>query len=335
MPSFATSIWSSQPFPTPLHDLLVRAALPDEIVPAALANASNLAGASRDPALLNACHIALGQPDPLDIIESASLKWVHLTSAGYTRYDTPEIRSAISSRGIIITNSSQVYDEPCAQHALAMLLAMARRLPEAAHDQSRAAWNYASLRARSTLLKRQRVLIVGLGTIGKRLVELLEPFKLEVIGFRRTPRGDERVPCHAIDQLDRFLPSADIVINILPASNSTKDFFSADRLAKFKPGSLYLNIGRGDTNDQVALASAVKSGHIAQAYLDVTVPEPLPTDHVLWTTPNIHITPHTAGGFDGELARLLEHFLDNLARYRTGLPLLDQILQSEAAAQSL
>jgi len=319
-------IWCSQPYEPGLLEMLRSAADPEELILAWSQNASNLAGVVRDERLLSDCHIAIGQPDPQDVIDSTSLEWVHLTSAGYTRYDTDAVRQAVRARGMIVTNSSQVYDEPCAQHALAMLLAMTRQLPRAVRDQATQAWHYNAIRRDSLVLARQTVAIVGMGTIGKRLAELLGPFGCKVIGFRRSVSGSESVPTHSIDQLDESLPNVDVVINTLPASSSTANFFDHDRFARFKPGSLYINIGRGDTNDQRALAFALTQGQIAQAYLDVTTPEPLPADHVLWTTPNCHITPHTAGGWADEFARQLEHFIDNLRLFRSGQPLLGRIL---------
>ena len=264
--------------------------------------------------------ILFGQPDP-GATEAAN--WIHVSSAGYTRYDTDAFREGLRSRGAVLSNSSSVFDEPCAQHLLAMMLAFARRLPQAVGDRS---WPGERMRAASRLLQDQRVLIVGYGAIGRRLVELLAPFRLDVVAVRRTVRGDEGVPTFPIEDLDGLLPGADQVANILPANASTDGLFDAGRFGLMKPEALFYNIGRGTTVDQRALAEALRAGRLAGAYLDVTDPEPLPPEHPLWSAPNLFVTPHSAGGHAGEEGRLVRHFLANLRRFEAGEPLLDRVV---------
>src|SRR6185503_6844205 len=188
-------------------------------------------------------------------------------------------------------------------------------------------WPILKLRGESVLLNGQTVLLVGYGAIARRLAELLAPLRMNLIGFKRTPSGDENgVRVLKIGELDEWLPRADHVINILPASRQTEEFFAAERFAKFKRSAFYYNIGRGTTNDQDALAASLQAGHFAAAYLDTTKVEPLPPDHPLWTTPNCFITPHTAGGHDNEFERLVRHFLDNLERFVQSKPLKDQVI---------
>ena len=210
-----------------------------------------------------------------------------------------------------------MFDEPCAQHLLAFLLAFARQLPEAIREQLGGRdWSVERRRMDSRLLQDGKLLVVGYGAIARRLVELLGPFGMEIVAVRRAPKGDEAVPTHPIDALDRLLPEADYVANVLPANASTDGLFDADRFSKMKDGALFLNIGRGTTVDQDALLAALP--RLAGAYLDVTDPEPLPKDHPLWTAPKVTITPHTAGGHRGEELRLVRHFLANLDRFRRG-----------------
>ncbi|HEX8341869.1 MAG TPA: NAD(P)-dependent oxidoreductase, partial [Tepidisphaeraceae bacterium] len=192
-------------------------------------------------------------------------------------------------------------------------------------DQRDQKWRYLPLRAQSTILGGQKTLVVGYGAIARRLIELLQPFHLNVTAFRRKPRGDEAAPTLPIDELDAHLGDARIVINILPLSDETSGFFDAGRFARFHPGAFYLNVGRGDTNDQDALADALESGLVAAAYLDVTSPEPLPTDHRLWHLPTCHITPHTAGGSHDEPRRMIAHFVENLERFTSGKEPIDRI----------
>lgn len=276
---------------------------------------------------LQGAQIAFGQPDPQQVIDLTNLRWIQISSAGYTRYDNDELRAALKARQAVMTNSSSVFDEPCAQHLLAMMLSMTRQLPAALDNQrSDRSWTVDQVRARSTLLKGQHVLLVGYGAIATRLAEMLEPFRVEIIGVRRRPRGDERVHIVPIDEIDRHLPWADHVVNILPLSDSTHHLFNADRFAAMKPSALFYNIGRGRTVDQDALRRALETNEIAAAYLDVTTPEPLPSDDPLWTTPNCHITPHTGGGFHGERTRQMDHFINNLKRYEHGEAMVDRVV---------
>ena len=286
----------------------------------------NLVAGRPDPLLAQA-DVAFGQPDPAQIIELPNLRWIHLTTAGYTRYDTEPVRAALRSRGATLTNSSSVYDEPCAEHVLSMMLALARRLPQCWVDQSKERpWHAAEHRIRSRLLVGQTSLILGFGAIARRLVQLLEPFRMKLVAVRRTVAGDEPIETHSFHQTRELVRSADHVINLLPANTSTEQFFNADLIGAMKPTAIFYNIGRGTTVDQYALRTALEVGRIAGAYLDVTDPEPLPADDPLWRTPNCWITPHTAGGHENEFERLVRHFLENLRRFTRGERLLDRIV---------
>ena len=290
---------------------------PHELIFAQEATGNLSAGGPSDQ--LVGADIAFGQPDPDQVISLPNLRWVHITSAGYTRYDRDDFRSA----GKAFTNSSSVFDDPCAQHLLAFMLAECRQIP--ASLQASPNWSFTELRPKTSVLKDQTVLILGYGAIARRLVELLSPFALNLVGIRRQVRGDESIPTHPIDALVTHLPQADFVVNILPASPSTNQILSAAEFNAMKPGAVFLNIGRGNTVDQSALIEALTKNHLAAAYLDVTDPEPLPTDHPLWTTPNCYITPHIGGGFQSESVAIVEHFLQNLRRYEASESLLDRV----------
>ncbi len=285
----------------------------------------NLSAGGPSPELVGAS-IAFGQPDPAQLVELDSVKWVHITSAGYTRYDRSDLRHAVADRHGAFTNSSSVFDEPCAQHLLAFMLSQARQLPASIVNQSGPrGWPYAQLRPATRLLQNETVLIFGYGAIARRLVALLEPFHLTIIGVRRTPNGTEGIPVHSMEEANKLIPIADHIVNILPASPSTDLFFDAARFGLAKQGAVFYNVGRGTTVDQIALCDALEKGKLGAAYLDVTEPEPLPSDHPLWAAPNCVITPHTAGGHAGESLRVVEHFLSNLRRFEAGQPLADRV----------
>jgi phosphoglycerate dehydrogenase-like enzyme len=319
------TVWSNARLPAPVESRLVTGIAPNRLVVSA-ERMYNLVAAGPDP-LLNHADIAFGQPDPDQLLDSLQLKWIHLNSAGYTRYDRPELRDSLRRRNVVVTNSSSVFDEPCAEHVLAFMLAQARDLPASLANQiGPRAWPAADLRTNCRLLIGQTVLLLGFGAIARRLVELLVPLHMKILGIRQQPRGDEPIPVHPVSKLDELLSVADHVVNILPASHSTDRLLNAHRFAAMKPGAAFYNIGRGTTVDQKPLIESLASGRLAAAYLDVTDPEPLPPDHPLWQAPNCFITPHTGGGHTDEFDRVVDHFLENFRRFQSAQPLLDRIL---------
>ena len=149
---------------------------------------------------------------------------------------------------------------------------------------------------------------------------------MNLSALRRKPAGDESVRTFTEEKLADALAGADHVINILPDNPQTRNFFNAELFDAMKPGAVFYNIGRGTTVDQEALLAGLQSGRLAGAWLDVTEPEPLPPEHPLWSAPNCFITPHTAGGHDTEMERLVGHFLENLRRFEAGEALNDRVM---------
>jgi len=320
------TIWCNTRFDPQAEALLREGIAPHQLIIPEKAARSNLVATEPDPQM-SLAEIIFGQPDPQAALASERLRWIHLTSAGYTRYDTEEFRTAATRRNLILTNSSTVYAEPCAQHAAAFVYAMARRLPQAFRSQQTdRAWPTEPLRESSVLLGGQRTLIFGFGAIAARLMELLAPLWLDIVGVRRTPVKNEPLNMVTPPESDALLPQADLIINILPDNASTRNYFNAERISRFKRGVVFINIGRGSTVDQDALLAALDDGRISAALLDVTSPEPLPTDHPLWRHPNCVITPHTAGGFRGEHEALVRHFLDNFERFNHQREMVDRII---------
>ncbi len=295
------------------------------VLPESLSS-SVLAVAGRDPSFVGA-DVAFGQPDPEDCLSNPGLKWVEVSSAGYTRYDTPAFRDGMRARGATFTNASQAYADACAEHALAMMLSLARQLPASLQTQrSDRAWPYQERRDASRLLTGQTVVLLGFGAIGVRLSELLAPFRVKIYAVRRSIRSVPGVHVVSEESLTRVLAEADHVVNVLPENDETRMYVNARRISCFKPGARFYNVGRGATVDQEALIRGLESRRISAAYLDVMVPEPLPPDHPLWFAPNCYITPHTAGGRDNVNEALVRHFLDNLRAYEAGAPMTDRIL---------
>ncbi len=300
----------------PALELLKRSIAPHELVLPETGGQSVL-GFSAEP--LEEIDIVFGQPAPAQVIASERLRWVHLTSAGYARYDTPEFREAAKASGLLLTNSSSVYDEPCAEHLLAFIMAGARQLPRTLGVRcENRSQQWKEMRAGCASLRGQSVVILGYGAIARRLAEMLAPLGMKLVALRRHPRGDETIPMISLEQLPAALAGADHLVNILPENDGTKHFLNAERLDQVKPGAHLYNIGRGTTIDQEALAGVLRSGKLAAAWLDVTEPEPLPVGHPLLELENCHITPHIGGGHTDEFESLVKHFVQNFERFLDG-----------------
>jgi phosphoglycerate dehydrogenase-like enzyme len=319
-------IFCDAPLTDPAMQLLREGVAPHEIILPQKPAASVLAKSEFDPAFA-AVDIAFGQPNLANVQQAEKLRWMQLSSAGYTRYDTPEFRGWAAACGLVVTNSSGVYSEPCAEHVFALMMAHARRLPEALQSRD---WSgtpgWMRLRNACSTLRGQCAVILGFGSIASQLAKMLAPFEMRIIAMRRKPRGNEGVEIVTPEGLSEAFAVADHVVNILPENADSVGFINAARIAWMKPGAAFYNIGRGGTVDQEALLDALHSGHLDSAWLDVADPEPLPGDHPLLAAANCHITPHIAGGHHDEAGTLARHFLANFRRFLDGAPLVDRIM---------
>jgi phosphoglycerate dehydrogenase-like enzyme len=320
------TIWCNAKFSEADTQLLTAGTRGHRLVYSTKASANVLTAGAADPALA-AADIAFGQPDAAQCLACERLRWVEVTTAGYTRYDTPEFREGFRARGAIFSNVSEVFADPCAQHVLAMMLALGRRLLDSHRDQlTDHTWHYAERRYDSRLLTGQTVLLLGFGAIGRRLAELLAPFGMNLIAVRRQTRSERGVRIIPEENVSSALAEADHVVNILPDNASTRNYVNARRLSCCKPTARFYNVGRGTTVDERALLDALRTGRIAEAYLDVFEPEPVPPDHPFWTLPNCHLTPHTAGGRADQDTAIVKHFVRNLAAFIEGAPMVDRVV---------
>ncbi len=272
--------------------------------------------------------IIFGQPSVKDCIESERVRWVELPSAGYTRYDTPEFRDNFQAREACLTTASGVLADSCAQHVLAMMLALGRMLlPSHQVQLGERGWERQPLRKEARLLTGQTVLLLGYGSIGKRLVALLAPFEVKVYAVRRQTRSERGVKIISEESLSAAISEADHIVNVLPENDSTRGYVNARRLACCKRGARLYNIGRGTTVDEPAMCEALLSGQLGAAYLDVFQEEPLPPGHRLWEIPNCFVTPHLAGSYAQQDVDTVRHFLANLESFIAGdLTLLDRVI---------
>jgi phosphoglycerate dehydrogenase-like enzyme len=319
------TIWCNGKFTEEATRLLVKGVSPHRLIWSEHATALVQAAGAIDPALAQA-DIAYGQPDADQCIAADRLRWVEVTTAGYTRYDRADFRTGLRARGATFTNASDVFADSCAHHALGMMLALGRLLLASYQDQLTArSWPYVKWRYDARLLTGSTVVLLGFGAIGRRLAELLVPFAPNLYAVRRQAIDDPRVRRVGEGELPDVLARADHVVNLLPASDATRHYVNAALLAQFKPGARFYNVGRGATVDQEALLAALVSGRLGAAYLDVAEPEPLPPDHPLWSAPRCFITPHIAGGRADQDEALVRHFLQNLRAFESGKPLVDRV----------
>lgn len=322
------TIWCNAALSEQAERLLVDALAEHRLIFAKERLASVLTAGKSDEGLAEA-DVVFGQPEAAECLKRKKIKWVAVTSAGYGRYDTPEFLEAFRARGSLFTSSSSVFAEPCAQHVLAMMLALGRQLLDSHAEQLGAKeWKFFERRSASVLMNGQTVLLLGYGTIARRLTELLAPFGMKLYAVRRKTHSERGVHIIAEDRVTAVLAEADHIVNLLPDNEATRNYVNARRLGACKPGARFYNIGRGTTVDERALIQALESGRLGAAYLDVFSEEPLPPSNPLWMTRNCFITPHTAGGRSDQDVALVKHFLANFAAFaeRGGEGMTDRVV---------
>jgi len=246
------------------------------------------------------------------------LRFIQSIGSGTDQFD----REALAARGIRLASAAGVNARAVAEHAMALILALARRLPEARDNQVRQVWRgmIGDLTRREDELGGKTLLVIGLGRIGGRLARLGKAFDMRVIGFRRDPASgrDAADSVHTLAELPAFLPQADYVALTCPLTEATRGLIDARTLALLPPGASVVNCARGPCVIEADLVEALQSGHIAGAAVDTTDPEPLPAESPLWGMANVLITPHTAGETRKYEANVIEILLENLDRLWRG-----------------
>ncbi|MHB2167124.1 D-2-hydroxyacid dehydrogenase [Alsobacter sp. R-9] len=256
------------------------------------------------------------------LAQAPRLRYVQSFSAGTDQYD----KDAFRARGIRLASGQGVNERAVAEHALSLMLALTRKLPEARDNQARAFWRpmIGDLGRREDQLGGKTLAIVGFGRIGQRVGRLAKAFDMRVIGLRRDAApvpgaADEVWP---MSRLFEALAQADVVVLTCPLTPETENLIDARALAAMRPGALLVNVARGKVVDDAALLDALASGRIAGAGLDVFREEPLPASSPWWTAPNVIVTPHTAGEtrrYEENVADILLENLDRLWRGETEL----------------
>jgi D-2-hydroxyacid dehydrogenase (NADP+) len=253
---------------------------------------------------------------------AAKLRFIQSIGAGTDQFP----REELAKRGIRLTSARGVNSRAVSEHAMALILALSRRLPEARDNQQKRVWRgmIGDLAQREDELGGKTLLVVGLGQIGGRLAALAKAFDMNVIGLRRNPAAGRGAAdtVGGIRELKSLLPRADFVALTCPLTPETEKLIDAAALARMKPSAYLINVARGRVVDEAALVEALTERRLAGAGIDVTVEEPLAPSSSLWTMKQVLITPHTGGEtrhYEDNVIEILRDNLDRLWRGETGL----------------
>jgi D-2-hydroxyacid dehydrogenase (NADP+) len=263
-----------------------------------------------------------------DLIAHASkLKFIQSISSGMDQYS----KEQLGAKGVRLASAAGVNARAVAEHALALMLAVMRRLPEARDNQHKKLWRgmLGDLTQREDELGGKTLLIVGMGRIGSHLAKLAKAFDMKVLGIRRDPaqgaNGADAI--HGMGELVKLAPQADFVALTCALTPETTGLMSAAAFAAMKPSAVFVNVARGKVADEEALIKTMQAGKVWAAAIDVTADEPLPEASPLWAMPNVFITPHTAGETRAYEDNVIDILLENLDRLWRGEKVLrNQVL---------
>lgn len=252
-------------------------------------------------------------PVPWDeVVRGGRLKWIQSSAAGMDHCLVPEVIES----DIRVSSASGVLADQVADHTFALLTGLLRGLPKFFRAQQKREF----IRRPTRDLHGARIGIMGFGGNGRRLAELLLPFRTKIWATDRFPE-DPPEGIEALlpaDQLDEMLGQIDILILAAPLNSETRGVIDARRLALLPEGALVVNMARGPLVVEADLVEALGSGHLGGAGLDVTEVEPLPTESRLWDLPGVIITPHVGGQSSGRIDDMTRFFCDNLRRHFAG-----------------
>ncbi|WP_391117267.1 D-2-hydroxyacid dehydrogenase [Psychrobacillus sp. L3] len=262
---------------------------------------------------LDACHIA----------SAHHLKWIMVASAGLEKMPLKEI----ADRNILVTNVRGIHKTPMAESILAHILSIKKSLPLIAKNQRNEEW---SKKVNSSELFGATALIVGPGAIGGEVGRILQAFGVHTIGCNRSGESANYMnEMISFSQLDELLPTADIVISILPSTTETRHLFTYEHFHCMKRTSIFMNFGRGDVVKEEELLRALKDECIAYAVLDVFENEPLPEGHPFWKMDNVIVSPHVSSHSSQYVVRALDLFTKNLAKWIEGNNRMENIIDLE------
>lgn len=277
------------------------------------------AGQERVAQEIHNCDLFCGHPKvPMDwdrVVASGRLKWIQSSAAGLDHFLVPSVVDS----NIIVTSASGVLADQVAEQTYALLLGLLRGLPVFFRAQQKREF----IRRPTRDLHFQTVGIVGLGGNGRRLVEVLAPWKVRILATDYFPvdKPDAVEALWPADDLLALARQVDILILAAPLTPTTRGMIDRRVFGAMKRGSILVNVARGGLVVEEDLVNALASGHLWGAAVDVTATEPLPVESPLWELPNVIITPHVGGQFARRIDQMTDFFCDNLARYLAGKPL--------------
>ena len=257
-------------------------------------------------------------PVPWDqVANQGRLKWIQSSAAGLDHCLVPPV---IDSK-IVVTGASGLFADQVAEHTLALLTGLFRRLPVFI----RAAQKREFIRRPTDDLHRKTVVIVGFGGNGRRIAELLVPLKMRILATDMFPDADPKPP-HVesilpAECLHDIAPQADIIILCVPLTDDTRGMIDGTVFNRLKTGAVLVNVARGPVVVETDLIAALEAGQLSGAALDVTEEEPLPESSRLWEFSNVIITPHVAAQSASRFDDVTDFFCENLQRYNAGMPL--------------
>ncbi|MES1926704.1 D-2-hydroxyacid dehydrogenase [Salinisphaera sp. T31B1] len=248
-----------------------------------------------------------------------SLEWVHAASAGVDQL----MFDALVDSSIPVTNAQGIFDRSIAEYVLGAILVFAKDTRNNIRYQHAHRWVHRD----TETIEGKRVLVVGAGSIGREIGALCRAAGMGVAGIARRERPADDVfdAVYAADTLDEHLARADYVVVAAPLTDATEGWFDAGRFEAMPEHARFINIGRGPIVVTDDLVTALETGQIAGAALDVFESEPLPGDHPLWDMDNVLMSAHMAGDFIGWRDALIDQFLDNLRRWQSGEPLFNEV----------
>ena len=278
-------------------------------------------------AVVEGADVLIGLCTPDIVARGASLKWIQLLNAGA---DSCATIPAVAERDILVTNLQRIQGPHMAEHAIALLLALARALPVYAVEQNDGAFTRGFRETRGERpieIEGKTLLVVGLGGIGTEVARRAHGLGMHVIATRNSRReGPAYVEYVGLaDEYRALAARADIVVNATPLTPQTRGMFDAAFFAAMKDEAFFINIGRGESVVTADLTAALQAGAIGGAGLDVTDPEPLPPGHPLWSMQSVIITPHIATSSDFRSERTVTLVAENVRRYLRGDALLSVV----------
>lgn len=268
--------------------------------------------------ILEKVTVIFGNIAPMQLAKAKNLKWMQTTSAGVDRY----CKDGILKEDTILTNATGVYGFPISEYMIGCVHAFYKNLFTYRLVQSKGEWkNVGHIKH----IAGTKVLVLGLGDIGKEFAKRMKALGAYTIGMKRTVGEplDYMDEIHTNDKLEELLPQTDIVALSLPRTPETIHMINEHTLSLMKDDALIINVGRGDAIDTEALTKVLQSGKLMGAALDVLEQEPLDPSHPLWQMDNVLITPHISGGnYDQETGEIIFNLtFDNFKRYFNDEPL--------------